>query len=153
MKKTILWIGLLVIACRACAAQPTVSPNPAAVASTRQLVQAYIAAQEAKDTDRYLATFAPEAHIYDMTLTNPDVGLVKNLESFVRVDFDPKSSFAVKYDDYFISPDGHFAALRGKYTNLGKDGQPVSVHLVVLLEMKDGKVLKETEYYDGSSFP
>ena len=153
MKKITLLTVLLVICCTACASQPSVTPNPAAVVSTRQVVQEFIAAGEARDADRYLATFAPGAHIYDMTFMNPDLGSIQKLESFVRVDFAPKSNFAVKFDDYFISPDGRFATLRGHYTNLGKDAQPVTVHLVTLLEVKDGKVLSESDYYDSSAYP
>jgi hypothetical protein len=153
MKKITLLTILLVICCTACASQPTVTPNPAAVSSTRQVVQEFIAAEEARDADRYLATFAPTGKVYDMTFMNPDLGPIKNLESYVRVDFAPKSSINIKFDDYFISPDGHFATLRGHYTNLGKDAQPVTVHMATLLEVKDGKVLSESDYYDSSSFP
>ena len=153
MKKITLLTVLLILCCTACAAQPSLTPNPAAVASTRQVVQEFITAMEARNADRYLAAFAPGAHIYDMTFMNPDLGPIQNLESFVRVDFSPKSSIGFKYDDYFISPDGRFATLRGHYTNLGKDAQPVTVHMITLLEVKDGKVLSESDYYDSSSFP
>lgn len=86
----------------------------------------------------------PDARVYDLTFSNPDLGLIKNLVSFVRVDFDPKSSIHFKFDDHFISPDSRFADLRGHYTNLGQDAQPVTLQMVTLLEVKEGKVIKES---------
>jgi hypothetical protein len=51
-----------------------------------------------------------------------------------------------------VSDDGRFAAIDGTYTNVGKDGKVASVPTVILLELRDGKIIHETDYYEGSPF-
>jgi hypothetical protein len=35
---------------------------------------------------------------------------------------------------------------------VGKDKKPASVPMVILLELRNGKIIHETDYYDGSPF-
>jgi limonene-1,2-epoxide hydrolase len=39
-----------------------------------------------------------------------------------------------------------------KPTFTGKDGNLASVPIMVILEVKDGKIIREDDYYDGSPF-
>jgi hypothetical protein len=35
---------------------------------------------------------------------------------------------------------------------VGKDKEPASVPMVILLELRNGKITREADYYDGSLF-
>jgi len=76
---------------------------------------------------------------------------VRNPRGYVIYLFGLKN-YAMKMNSYFVSADGRFIALSGTYTNTGKDGNPASVPIEVILEVQDGKLIREDVYYDASPF-
>ena len=52
----------------------------------------------------------------------------------------------------FVISTAMFVALNGTYTNIGKDGNLASVAIVIILEVNDGKIIREDWYYDNSPF-
>jgi ketosteroid isomerase-like protein len=61
-------------------------------------------------------------------------------------------NYAMKVNSHLVSADGRFIALSGTYTETGKDGNPASVPIAVILEVKDGKLIREDVYYDSSPY-
>lgn len=150
----VLSIGLFTVAaCYGPATMPAVTPtSPAADAEI--LAQAFITAIESKQAGNYLDLFSEDA-IY-MDNGNPfsrKLGgeYMRNSRSFV-IDFFKHEDYSEKFDSHFISADGRFIALSGNYTNTGKDGNPATVPIVIILEVKDGMVIREDVYYDSSPF-
>ena len=53
-----------------------------------------------------------------------------------------RPTFQSTLKDFFISPDGRFAAVQGTYDDEGVSEKP----MVILLELQDGKILREYDY-------
>ncbi len=113
------------------------------------LVKAYIAAYEVKDATAYLSLFSRNAEYVDFAVqVHAKIGQLRTelVSSFRR----PGFQFNIK--TFFVSADGRFAALQGTYSDSGGRGQAASVPIASLLEILDGKIVKEALYYDGSLF-
>jgi ketosteroid isomerase-like protein len=113
------------------------------------LVNAYIAAYEAKDATTYLSLFSRDADYIDFAVqVHAKIRQLKDelISSFHR------EGFRFKIRSFFVSADGRFAALQGTYSDSGRRGQAVSVPIASFLEIRDAKITRETLYYDGSLF-
>ncbi len=136
---------------------PPTAPIPTATAPVpvaESLAQAYITANAAKDAVAYLDLFADDAVYMDngnATAREEGVVYIRNSRTYVTYLFSLKN-YAMKMSSHFVSADGRFIALSGTYTNTGKDGNPASVPIAVLLEVKDGKLIREDVFYDSSPF-
>ena len=73
------------------------------------------------------------------------------MQTVIVQTFDEKD-FRVNFNSSFVSTDGRFAAIECVYTNVGKESKVVSAPMVVILEFKGDKIIKEIDYYDGSQF-
>ncbi len=163
-------VGIVLIWATACSSPaptptlvPTVPiPTPTAllptpvspVAVAESLAQAYIAANAGKDAVAYLDLFSYDAVYMDnsnATARNEGVVYMRNGRSYVIYLFSLKN-YGMKMNSHFVSVDGRFVALSGTYTNTGKDGNPASVPVAVILEVRDGKLIREDVYYDPSPF-
>jgi ketosteroid isomerase-like protein len=76
---------------------------------------------------------------------------VRNPASAIAQTFQ-EPDFQFKANSSFVSDDGRSAIIVGTYADVGKDGKVASVPMVILLELRDGKIIHETDYYDGSPF-
>ena len=129
-------------------------PTPSPVAVAESLAQAYMAADDTKDALAYLDLFSDDAVYMDFgnaTAREEGVVYVRNSRTYVIYLFGLKN-YAMKMNSHFVSADGRFIALAGVYTNTGKDGNPASVPVAIILEVKDGKLIREDVYYDSSPF-
>jgi ketosteroid isomerase-like protein len=147
MKRILFLISLTVVILAAC--QPK-----SGAALTRSLVKDWIAAYEALNADKYMAFYADEAKYMDNGLENfRSVGAFsrKELNTDVHYIFEHKE-ISFKSKSFYVSQDGRFATIEGDYTNQDKTGTPVTVPMVAILEFSQGKIIQETDYYDGSPF-
>jgi len=147
-------VGLVVVLIMVMAGSAACSKTPAAYTQARATVDAYITAYEAKDAGGYLSLFDQDALYLDNGLGSfRALGpmYVRNLQTVISNTFDEKD---FKYDiqSSFVSNHGRFAAIEGIYTNVGKDDKVVSAPMLIILELKGDKIIKETDYYDGSQF-
>lgn len=113
------------------------------------VMKAYIAAYEAKDATAYLSLFSRDAVYVDFAVqVHAKVSQLRTelVSSFRR------KGFRFSIQSFFVSGDGRFAALQGTYSDSGGRGQPASVPIASFLEIRDGKITRETLYYDGSLF-
>jgi len=157
----ILSVGLIAAAaCSTPSPAPTPIPtapiptptSPAAVADS--LALAFITAEEAKQAVDYLDLFSDDAIYMDNgNATSRKLGgeYMRNSRLLVMEIF-KHENYAMKFNSYFVSTDGRFIALWGTYRNTGKDGNPASVPVAIILEVKDGKLIREDVYYDSSPF-
>jgi ketosteroid isomerase-like protein len=151
---TVLSMGLVVVVACSSHTPSGVSNQSSPVQVAENLAQVFISAEEAKQAGDYLGLFSYEAVFMD----NGDpfyrkrgVEYIRNSQQYVIQLFQQKN-YGVKFSSHFVSEDGRFIALTGIYTNTGKDGNPASVPLEIILEVKDGKIIRQDDYYDSSPF-
>ncbi|MBN2556911.1 MAG: nuclear transport factor 2 family protein [Anaerolineales bacterium] len=113
------------------------------------LAAAYASAYAAKDASAYLALFSDEADYFDFAVQIH--ARIKQLRIELRRSFQ-REEFDLAFHSSFVSSDGRFAALKGTYSDLARSGDRSSVPLAAMLEFRDGKIIKEILYYDGSLF-
>jgi len=149
---TILSMGLvLVVACS------SLSPSPTHTSQTtvaESIAQAFISSYEAKQAADWLNLFSSEAVFMDngnATSRKEGVVYIRHSQTYVNYLFSLQN-FSMKFSSPFVSEDGRFIALTGTYTYTGKDGNPASVPMEIILEVKDGKIIREDDYYDSSPF-
>jgi len=148
---------LLLAACGMPSTIPTRMLPPTATAEisvVEEFAQAFIAAYESEQATDYLALFSYEAIFMDNSTPFRSyvvADLIRNSGSYVNNLF-KNTNFGMKLNYHFVSRDGRFVALTGTYTNTGKDGNLASVPIVIILEVIDGKIIREDQYYDNSPF-
>lgn len=147
----LIGMTLVMLLVTACGGAPGQS---AAVQEAESTVKAFITAYEAKDTDKTMALFDQDAIYMD----NGSPGFrgmgqvyVRNIRTIWAQTFQ-NPAFQMKFDSYFVSADGKHAALTATYTNRGLSPTPSSVPLVIILELSNGKIIREDDYYDSSPY-
>lgn len=132
----------------ACGASPA-GGSAGSVKKTFALVEGYVDAYHALDADKFMSYFAEDAVYLDMALKDFGAYSRDALDRSVHSTFKGEG-FKVEVVSFFISPDGKFAALEGTYYDLNKSGQQVGMPMVIILEIQESKIIKETDYYDRS---
>ena len=113
------------------------------------IAQQYTAASNSKNVDQYLSLFAPDAITMDYGV-NYGPFYVRDITDDIHVYYSSKY-FQYQVNSSFVSSDGRFAALEGIYTDWIHGGnQTASVPCLVIIEMKDGKIIKESIYYNSA---
>jgi ketosteroid isomerase-like protein len=143
---------VLLVACSSIS--PSTTSSSSSIQSAENLAQAFISAYEARHAADWLNLFSNEAIFMDNG--NPSFRkeggvYARDSQTYVNYLFQ-KENFAMKFSSHFVSADGHFIALTSIYTDTGKDGNPASVPMVIILEVKDGKIIREDDYYDSSPY-
>lgn len=140
-------------ACGAPTAAPTpastATPAPDPAAETHALVQAWVDAYHSLDADAYMSYFAEDAVYLDMAIKDFGTYNRDMLDRAVHSTFQ-EEGFKIEITSFFVSPDGKFAAAEGTYYDLNKAGRQVPMPMAIILEIRDGKIVKETDYYDRS---
>jgi ketosteroid isomerase-like protein len=132
---------------------PPSTVAPSAVLQAESIAQQYASAFEERDVDKYFLLHSDDALYVDNGIgydSKPaKVRLyVQELQALFRY----VDSFQVKMTSHFISTDGRFVVLQGTYSDWGKSGFPTTVPIVIVVEIREGKIVQETAYYDGSPF-
>ncbi len=125
----------------------TAPAAPQAAPTTESLVEEWSAAYAAEDVDKAFSLWSDDAEWMDNAdpeFQSSGPQKVKDIESMIRGSV---GSFQVHITSHFISADGRFAAAQGTFAMNVKTAPAVAI-----LEFKDGKIVKETWYYDGSQF-
>lgn len=143
MKKLFILAVALAIVLSACGQQG------AGASETPALVKAWISAYESKDADKFIALYSDDVYYADWAIGAFITGK-DGWSSGVRSTF-PEEGFAVKVNSYFVSSDGRFAAVECIYSNKDRQGRIVSMPMASILEFKNGKIVKETDYYDAGA--
>ena len=153
MKKTFLLVLMIITFLPSCN-QIGGTANTQSVAVADTLAKAFISAYEGKDFGKYQSLFDKDAFLEDLGSPAARTGgavYIRNISTMIGIAFRSKE-FEVKLPTYFVSVDGRFVSIMGTYTNKGMDGKTHTVPTVVILEIRDSKIIKETDYYDGTDF-
>lgn len=143
MKKLFILAVVITIIPSACGQQG------AGASETQALVKAWVSAYESKDADKFISLYSDDIYYADWAIGAFITGK-DGWSSGVRNTF-PEEGFAVKVTSYFISSDGRFAAIECIYSDKDKQGRVVSIPMASILEFKNGKIIKETDYYDAGA--
>jgi ketosteroid isomerase-like protein len=153
VRKYILFILILLIltGCNPSKEVANVANNPESKA-TQAIVEQYISAYKNFDADALLALYSDDYIFMDYGLN--DGPLEKgNISYFIKESMAEPDTWATKFDSYTITPNGVFAVLDGTFSMEAKSsGEMLTVPAYVVLEIKDGKVVNETWYYNGEVF-
>jgi hypothetical protein len=156
MLSPLLTIGLLT-SCTKPSTIPTEYPQPTTTADisvVQNLAEAYISAIGLKQASDYLALYSYDAILMDSSTPYRSdwlYDLARNSTNYI-INLFENTSFGMKLDYYVVSRDGRFIVLTGTYTNIGKDGNLSSVPITIILEVKDGEIIRDDWYYNNSSF-
>ncbi len=128
---------------------PTPTPSPASVAET--IAQQYAVASNTKNADLYLSLFSSDAVTMDYGV-NYGPFRVMDIKDDVYTNFASKY-FQYKITSFFVSADGRFVAVEGIYTDWVRGGNnTASAPCLAILEIKNGKIVKESLYYNSAPF-
>lgn len=147
----------LLAACGLNSTTPAQTPSPTATADipiVQNLAQAFMAAYRSENVGNYFSLFSDDAVFLDNSTpfrSFVTYELVRNSQNYVSNLF-KSTNFVMELNTYVVSRDGRFIFLTGTYTNTGKDGKLASVPIVIILEVENGKIVREDQYYDNSRF-
>lgn len=153
MKKNFLLVLMILTFLPACK-QIGGTANTQSIAVADTLAKAFISAYEGKDIVKYQSLFDKDAILEDLgslSARNAGAVYIRNISTMIGITF-RSNEFEVKLPTYFVSVDGRYVSLMGTYTNKGMDGKIHTVPTAVILEIRDGKIIRETDYYDGTDF-
>jgi ketosteroid isomerase-like protein len=123
----------------ASASQP--DPSNQVVIGTRALVTAWEAAYNGKDSAAFLSSYADAAKVTQVISPEWRIFTKNTLEQEITSQF-ASVKFVSQLSDFFVSADGHFVAVQGTYD----DAKTMDTPMVIILEVKDGKIVEEYDY-------
>lgn len=143
----LLAAALLLVSCGTSQSTQAPTPTPNPVNRTTLLVQGWVDAYHALDADKFMSYFAEDALYYDMAMKDFGAFTRDALDRAVHSSF-KQEGFKVEISSFFVSTDGRFAALECTYFDLNKFGRQVGMPAVIILEIANGMIIRETDYYD-----
>ena len=131
-------------------ANPQVPDTPEAF-TTQASVEKYIDANLNYDADSLMSLYADDLFYMDYGI-NAGPLTRGNLDYYVHETMAARD-FGIDFKSYVITPDGRFAAIEALYSEQADLARKwATTPAFALLEFKDGKIISETWYYDGSVF-
>lgn len=122
------------------------------VQQATELVKKWQGAFNERDTETYLSCYAEDVHYID--LANPEWRVMTKDELAKDIDLRfPRSTFTSKLeaskfspfpDGFFISADGHYAAIQGTYHDLGVSEKPMFTFLMI----ENGLIVSQYNYME-----
>ncbi len=111
------------------------------VDKVRSTIEKWTAAYNARDVESFLSFYSDQAEIIDVIAPEWRTLTKKTLEQDVTPKFN-SDKFKSNLDTNFISADGSFVAVQGIY----KDAKTVKTPMVIILEVENGLIIKQTDY-------
>lgn len=130
---------------------PGSSEAKAAVEQADALVQKWRNAFNDRDAVTYMSCYDDAVRHIDIVKTKWRIMTKAELDAnitsgFARSTFESKLQASLKSpvpDGFFISADGHYAAVQGSYKDGGMHRKP----MLVILEIKDGRIVQQYNYF------
>jgi len=145
MKRIFFPVIVFVFLLTACAGVKARVPDDTYAKESQVVVEKWIAAFRDLDAEALLSLYSDEVTFVDCGLNfTCDVEDLVNLQGVVPLSF-RQEGFKVETQSYMITAFGRFAVLQVMYAE--PPGIPTSTPATVILEFKDGKILKEMWYY------
>ena len=151
MRQAIVVVVLLAFIATACGGVKADVPDDPGARATQKLVEEYISTNMNYDADGLMALYAHD--LFWMDYGGNDGPLSKgNLDYFVHETMAARD-FKYKFQEYTITPNGRFAVIDALYSQFAaSSGKMVWAPCIAVLEFKDGKIISEIWYYNGSVF-
>jgi hypothetical protein len=141
---------LLLNACGNNVVKADVPDNPEGKAA-HVVVDQYITAYKNNDIDALILLYSDELVWMDYGFNDGPYGK-SGISATIREGLSTKY-YTVKIVSYVVTVDGRFAVLQGEYSQPNKTtGKWTSVPGYAVLEIKDGKIVSESWYYNVSAF-
>jgi hypothetical protein len=145
MKRIFFPVIVFVFLLTACAGVKARVPDDPYAKESQVVVEKWIAAFRDLDAEALLSLYSDEVTFVDCGDNfTCDVEDLVNLQGVVPLSF-RQEGFKVETQSYMITAFGRFAVLQVMYAE--PPGIPTSTPATVILEFKDGKILKEMWYY------
>lgn len=114
-----------------------------------EIVQAYIAAYEAKDTERLAELTAPDIayHNVPMPVVHGKEAFIKGAAGFIRQMDD------IRWETLHIAQSADGSVLTERVDNfVMKDGRRISIRCMGIFELRDGLVSRWSDYFDLAEY-
>lgn len=148
MKKTWVLLVFSVLLLSACSWLKSDVPDTAPAKATQVIVEKFIAANSKYDPDTLVSLYSPDI----LWMDNGDMyGPLHfdQLEWMIRNDYSP-DQMTLSFRSYLVSFDGRYSVVEGTFSTKNKTtGKWVSMPAVAVMEFKDGKIYRETWYYNS----
>ena len=151
MKRVVVFAVVVTMFLSACGQIKADVPDDPDAKATQLLVEEYIATNLNYDADGLMALYGDD--LFWMDYGGNDGPLTReNLDYFVHETMAARD-FEYKFSSYTITPGGRFAVIQTDYSQAAASlDKKVWAMCIAVLEFKDGKIISETWYYDGSVF-
>jgi ketosteroid isomerase-like protein len=141
---------LLLTACGNNGVKVYVPENPEGKAA-QDIVEQYITAYKKNDADALTSLYSDELVWMDYGFNDGTFGK-SGISLIIREGLSTKY-YTVKIDSYVVTVDRRFAVLQGEYSQPNKTtGMWTSVPGYAVIEINDGKIIRESWYYNVSAF-
>jgi steroid delta-isomerase-like uncharacterized protein len=132
---------------------------PEGQAALERLLDAWASAWSSKDLTKFMALFTEDAVYEDVTFGEVNQGS-EGLRKFATGTFDAFGGLNFELKSRFVSTDGRRGALewlwRGRQTKdlpgLPATGKPFEVRGASVVEFRDGKISRNADYWDLSTY-
>lgn len=149
MQKIGLVMLIVLLLCSCAPVKPNVPDTPEGKAA-QVLVEKFITANKAYDAEAILSLYADDMVSMDYGMDDGPFDKA-SLDVIVKMYTNPEN-YKNKYGPYIITPDGRFVVIQVEYSKKGATGKWVSTPTYGVLELKNGKIFRETWYYNGEVF-
>jgi ketosteroid isomerase-like protein len=151
MKKTLVFAIVFALALSACAGVKADVPDNEAAKVKQAIVEEWMAAYQAYDAEALLSLYSDDMSWMDYGYNDDPYHKVV-LKGAVHEWF-ASEALKVEVKSYLVTMDGRFAVVNAIYSEKnGLTGKWNSTQAVAILEFNDGKIVKETWYYNTSVF-
>lgn len=141
-------ILMLFLAC--CSAQPSPagSTSTESAEETGKLVQGWMDAYLAMDVDKFMSYYDVDVTYLNVVIKDFGTVTFDGLSKSIRTDLLEEDS-GWEFLSYFVASDGTFVAIQATYHELNHSGKQVSIPITIVLEIRNGKIIRQTDYFDG----
>lgn len=115
------------------------------------LVEEFMAALQTKDVEEILTFYAEDFTYLNVTILDWGEIALADYQRVLRSGYAANDGIFIA-DAYFLAPDQNGAALSGTYTAVDKNGNIAAVPMVMVIEIRDNKIIRQTDYLDGVRF-
>jgi len=148
MKKMVIIVCFMSFMLSACSQVRSDVPDTAPAKATQANVEKFIAANSNYDPSTLVSLYSPDV----LWMDNGDAyGPIHfdSLDWLIWNDYGP-DQMTLSFRFYLVTYDGRFSVVEGTFSTKNKTtGKWVSMPAVVVLEFEDGKIIKETWYYNS----
>lgn len=140
-------LAFLLVACSA-QSSPAISDSPESAEATNKLVQGWMDAYQEKDVEEFMSYYDEDMQYLNVVIKDFGTVTFDGLSKSIRNDLlDDDSGW--EFVSFFVDSNGNFAVIEGMYYELNRSDKQVSIPIAIVLEIRNGKIIRQTDYFDG----